>query len=206
MLIGLLFVVMLVVSVGLLFRDGLWSNLISLFNVVMAALLATNFFEPVAGWLTVLYAPAIYFWDFVAVWLCFLVFFLLMRIPTELISRVQVRFPSMVNAAGSALVAFCIGWVMVCFTAMTLHMAPLARDGFRGGLAPEEPMFFGMHPDRMWLAYVHRVSHDDRLGTGRNRVFDPQAEFLIKYATRREHFSKQEQLFLPKAQQPASGS
>ena len=43
---------------------------------------------------------------------------------------------------------------------MTLHTAPLARH-FLGGAFQREPdskMFFGLAPDRVWLAWVHRES------------------------------------------------
>ena len=44
----LLMIIILFASVAMLYNDGMWSNAIRLINVVTAALLAMNFYEPLA--------------------------------------------------------------------------------------------------------------------------------------------------------------
>ena len=51
MWITLLLLLIFVGCIAALYTDGMWSNAIGLINVVTAALLATNFWEPAADWL-----------------------------------------------------------------------------------------------------------------------------------------------------------
>jgi hypothetical protein len=97
---------------------------------------------------------------------------------------------------------------------MTLHTAPLGRS-FMLDFQPEKRMFLGLAPDHRWLAFVQNLSLGSfcRTATGEQLsgqqygvrdedqewertlcVFDRNAEFMPKYATRRAlleaHMSK----------------
>ena len=150
--------VIIFACVATLYTDGMWSNAIRLINVVTAALLATNFFEPVARWLDDWQPSYTYLWDFLALWGLFAVFMAIFRVLTDQVSKVQVRFLKVADRIGSAVFALWIGWVMVCFTMMTLHTAPLARTFLFGGFQPEQRMFLGFAPDRQWLGFVQKES------------------------------------------------
>ena len=207
-----IYVAMLIVSdagdpvcVALHYTEGMWSNAIRLINVVTAALLATNFFEPVARWLDDWQPSYTYVWDFLALWGLFVVFMVILRELTDRISQVKVRFLKIADRIGSGFFSLWIGWVMVCFTMMTLHTAPLARNFLFGGFEPEERMFLGLAPDRQWLGFVQKMSkgtfsrtgtaeevqggkYGPAMGPGDDAslcVFDRGGEFLPKYATRR---------------------
>jgi hypothetical protein len=194
-LLTFLMLVILFATVATLYTEGMWSNAISLINVVTAALLAVNYFEPLAAWLEGLgdwWRSCTYVWDFLALWILFAVFSLIFRSLTDQISRVKVRFLKVADQIGSAVFALWIGWVMVCFTMMTLHTAPLDRTFLFGGFQPEERMFLGFAPDRQWLGFVQQESEGAfcRLATPEEwkqekYVFDPRGEYLLKYATRR---------------------
>jgi hypothetical protein len=203
-----LLIVVFFVCFGFLFREGMWSNAITLFNVIVAGLLATNLFEWAAGVLERWGPSYTYYWDFLALWGLFALFMAILRGATDLISKVRVRFRKITDQIGSPLLAACIGWVMICFTAMTLHTAPLARDFMGGSFRPEEKLFLGLAPDRKWLAFVQTLSRGtfSRAATAQDlreepawqeektRTFDPRSEFMPKYATRRanleSHVSK----------------
>ena len=43
------FLVIFFVCVAMMWNEGLWSNAITLVNVVVAAMIATNYFEPLAA-------------------------------------------------------------------------------------------------------------------------------------------------------------
>lgn len=212
----LLLIAIFFVCFGFLFREGIWSNTIRLINVITAGLLATNFFEPVArslensgDW----FESCTYVWDFLALWGLFALFLTIFRGTTDFVSKVKVRFRKITEQVGSPLLACCIGWVMICFTTMTLHTAPLARDFLGGSFQPEERMFLKLAPDRRWLAFVQTLSRGTFCRTARaDRIrqirrdhkrqeqwqrwlrqweqekqwaFDPLGEFMPKYATRR---------------------
>ena len=199
---ALLFVIF-IACVATLYTEGMWGNAIRLINVVTAGLLATNFWEPLARWMEGFNASYGYFWDFIALWGLFGLFMVVLRLATDVLSRVKVRFLAVVDRVGSAFFAVWVGWVMVCFTAFTLHTAPLARNFLFGGFNPQRRMFV-MAPDRQWLGFVQKVSRGSfsraagkaeleqrKYGSDANErdqklcVFDRNAEFIPKYATRR---------------------
>jgi uncharacterized membrane protein required for colicin V production len=187
---------------GSLVREGLWSNAIKLFNVMMAAMLATNYFEPLADWLTAKQPTFTYVWDLLTVWAIFCVTLAVLQTITDRLSHVQVRFRKPVETAGGIFFACWVGWLMVCFTTFTLHMAPLSRSFLDGSFQaePDSEMFFGLAPDRKWLAFMHTMSLDGSLsksraeGDTRTNVFDPDADFIFKYGASRERFEHQQDI------------
>ncbi len=123
---GILLMILLF-CIGFLFAEGMWSNALRFITVVAAALLATNYFEPVADQLDAWLPSYTYCWDFVALWGLFAVFVVLFRAMTDQLSKVKVRFPAKIDQAGSVVFSALVGWVMVCFTLTTLHTAPLGE-------------------------------------------------------------------------------
>jgi hypothetical protein len=182
--------------VAMMFNEGLWNNAIAFFNVMTAALLATNYFEPLATWLDRQQPTYTYVWDFLALWAVFAAVLVVLRLATDTISHVKVRFKMPVEMIGGIFFALWIGWIMVCFTTFSLHMAPLARNSFGGAFqeTPESEMFFGLAPDRKWLAFVHTMSDDGSLARGEKNVFDPQTDFILRYGARRAAFEKVEDI------------
>ncbi len=144
--------------VAFLFRDGLWSNAIRLVNVVFAGLLAMNFYEWLATFLTNYSEslhPYVVMFDFLALWICFIFFLVLFLFATDKLSQVRVRFLKVVDQAGGIVLSVCIGWIMVGFTLVSLHAAPLAQYPLLGSFQPQNNMFFGMlAPDREWLGFT----------------------------------------------------
>jgi len=188
---ALLFVIF-IACVASLYTEGMWSNAIRLINVVTAVLLATNFWEPVARALEGWQPTFTYLLDFIVLWALFGVFMVILRAATDFLSRVKVRFIKLAERIGSASFAVLIGWVMLSFATMTLHTAPLGRNFLFGGFQPESRMLGGLAPDRRWLGFVQKMSRGSfcRSATPQEweqekYVFDPRAEFMPKYATRR---------------------
>jgi uncharacterized membrane protein required for colicin V production len=185
--------VVFIACVAFLYTEGMWGNALRLINVVTAALLATNYFEPLANFLEGSISKGLsYFWDFVSLWVLFIVFLLIFRTVTKFASGVRVKFLGLADRIGGVAFAVWTGWVMVCFTTMTLHTAPLKRDFLFGGFKPGENMFVGTAPDQLWLGYMERLSKGP-FARSTPQVFDPDHEFIPKYAARREkvdeHFS-----------------
>jgi Colicin V production protein len=193
MFLTILLVVIFVAVFASLFTQGLWSNTITLVNVITAALVATNYFEPVADFLDRQEPSFTYAWDLFAIWILFGVTMAVLRAATDYVSRIKVRFFKPVEAAGGYLMAVWVGWIVVCFTTMTMHTAPLARN-FLGGAFQKEPnakMFFGLAPDRVWLAWAHRESKGTLSRFGGVAPFDAQGDFIVRYSNRRGDFEKQ---------------
>ncbi len=196
MWVNLVLLVVFFAVLAMLIREGLWSNAILFFNVMTAAMLASNYYEWLAEWLYKKWPTYTYLLDFLSLWAIFSVVLIVLRLLTDKISRVKVRFKMPVEWAGGIFFALWVGWIMVGFTTFTLHTAPLARN-FLGGQFQPEPTsnnFFGFGPDRQWLAWMHTMSLDGALSHGRPEgndtinVFDPKADFIIRYAARRRAF------------------
>jgi hypothetical protein len=188
----LFFFIVFLACVGCLYTEGMWNNAIRLINVITAALLAMNFWEPVAHWLTTKMPSFTYFWDFLALWGLFVLFAGGSRLVTDYASRVKVRFLGLVDRLGSAFFAAWIGWVMVCFTATTLHTAPLSERPFGGAFHAEQRAQSGTSPEILWLGFTQRLSWGAfcRSATAvewetEKYVFDPKGEFIPKYRARR---------------------
>jgi hypothetical protein len=185
---GGILLVIVVACVAFLHTESLWSNALRLINVVTAALLATNFFEPAADWLTERMPSYIFLWDFLTIWGLFVLFVLVFREITDRISRVDVRFLKLADRIGSGLLAAWIGWVMVCFSLTTLHTAPLGTTFLFGTFQPMGKMFFGvLAPDREWLAFTRKTSLGTycRSGEEGEYMFDPDSRFIALHAARR---------------------
>jgi uncharacterized membrane protein required for colicin V production len=75
-----------------LWREGPWSGLIMLLNVLLAASLATTWYPVVVARLEPLLASYTYLLDFIALQGTFCVLLLVMREITDRLSRTRVRF------------------------------------------------------------------------------------------------------------------
>lgn len=174
-----------------LWREGPWSGLIMLLNVLLAASLATAWYPVVVARLEPLLASYTYLLDFLALQGTFCVLLLVMREITDRLSRTRVRFRKPVELAAGPLVAMITGWVVVCFTAASLHTAPVPRALIQP--TPEARMFFGLAPDRRWLAWVRGSSTSGPFADPKH-AFDPQADFILRYADRRKALEAEETL------------
>jgi hypothetical protein len=193
-MLNLVLVVIFAVCVAFLFNEGLWGAALMFCNVLMAAVLATNLFEPVANWLEGMMPSYTYFCDFIAVWLCFAVLLTIFRLGTDFLSGHRMRFKRPVDVAGGVIFAIGVGWLMLQFGLFTMHMAPLERNFLGFQERPETRMFFGLAPDRNWLAFMHQLSDGSALARSAPQdnpdahVFDPRADFILRYGQRRKEF------------------
>lgn len=180
------------IAVGFaIWREGPWSGLIGLLNIVLAASLATAWYPAIVAWLEPRLASYTYLLDFVVLQGLFCVLFLVFREITDRLSRTRVRFRKPVELVAGPLVGIVTGWVMVCFTAASLHTAPLPRDFIQP--TPAAKMFFGFAPDRRWLAWVRGSSRDGPFARPA-QAFDPEADFILRYASRRGELEQAETL------------
>jgi len=171
---------------------GLWNNALLLVNVIFSALLAMNYYEPLAGWLEEQLSDYTYYWDFIALWAVFSISMIILRTATDSISKVRVRFRRPVEIVGGILLASWIAWTMVSFTTATLHTAPMAQNFMRGGFqeTPQSKMFFGRAPDQRWLGFTRQLSQG-AYSKSKLQVFDPQGQFILKYGWRRAAYEKE---------------
>ncbi|MHC4398119.1 MAG: CvpA family protein [Planctomycetota bacterium] len=198
-LLSFLLLVVLGGCVAFLYADGMWSNAIQLVNVIFAGLLAMSFWEPLARWIESWgswFASCTVFWDITCLWLVFCAALITLRSLTSFASKVRVRFLKIADLIGGFFFSFLIGYVMVCFTLMTLHTAPLQKNFMNGAFKPDGKMLFSfLAPDQHWLKFTQAVTNgslcrgtsDDeaREYGGDTAVFDKGSRFIKLYSARR---------------------
>lgn len=156
MLIYLLWLIIVGGCVGFLYREGLWSTFIRLVNVILAGILATNFFEPAARTMEDIIGPDLtYFYDFLAFWLVFVVSLLILHIATSFLSRVKVRFNLYLNQAGGIIVSLFVGTMMCWLFNFSLHLAPLGTKPFMMPLVSEGGIPLGIN----WAQFASYLSN-----------------------------------------------
>lgn len=175
-----------------LWREGLWSAAIMLLNLLLAATFATAWYERLVTFLMGRLPSYDYLLDFVSLWGLFAITLLVLREITDRVSRRKVRFRKPVEMFGCPVVAAVAAWIFVCFTAASLHTAALPRDAIQP--TPEARMFFGLEPDRRWLQWVRGSTAAGAPFAVPARRFDPDADFILRYATRRHQLEAQPEL------------
>ena len=188
MIISLILLGVFIAVAFAIWREGPWSGLIMLLNLLLAASLATAWYPFVAALIEPRAKSYTYLIDFVVLQGLFCLLLLVFRELTDRVSRTRVRFRKPVELVAGPLVALITAWVMVCFTAASLHTAPLPRDFIQP--TPESRMFFGLAPDRRWLAWVRGSSLNGPFATPA-KAFDPEADFILRYASRRSSLEQE---------------
>jgi len=200
MIVSLMLLGVFVAVAFAVWREGPWSGLILLLNLLLAATLATAWYPSVVRWVEPRLASYTHLLDFVILQGLFCLLLFGFREVTDRLSKTRVRFRRPVELAAGPLVAAFTAWVMVAFTAASLHTAPLPRDFVQP--SPEARMFFGLAPDRWWLWWVRGATVRGPFANS-GRAFDPDGEFIGRYATRRQLLEKEQGLRVqPKVAQP----
>ena len=206
-----LFLILAITAAAIWFQ-GLWGAAVTLINLVIAMLLATNFFEPLADMIESVGGGSFtYLLDFLVLWILFALFFGILRGITDMLSKTRVKFDMPVEMVGRTLFALWCGWLMVCFTTFSLHMAPLGAERPMGAFAtPTSGSFLGLAPDRLWLAFMQSRSRgalargnfsgqshpEDQAANV--EAFDPFSEFPFKYHHRRVKYAAEAEMRVPR--------
>jgi hypothetical protein len=205
-MLNLVLLLIFLMCVAALWFQGLWSNVVTLINLLLAMMLAFNYFEPVAKQLDGLEPSFTYLWDFIALWGLFALSFGLLRLVTDMLSRTRVAFDFWVETVGRSITAVWIAWLFIGFICATMHTAPLGPHPLGFQNTPKSGNFLGMAPDRYWLGFMQSRSRgalsrgeSDRaklspLEQDKNaqvRIFDPESRFILKYYQRRVQFANE---------------
>ena len=196
-------------------QEGPWGAAFTLFSVIIAGLVAMNFFEPLAN---ALVGGLGFAWqekvDIIALLGIFSLIVFLLRMATDYLMPTYVEVQGLLWDIGRWVLGAATGYAMVAILLTSLHTAPLPREF--AGFSPERGNFLNMAPDRQWLAFVQYLS-EKAFGTGTGQIFDYADEstpgtppgwqfstFPIRYAHRREAYVSYNQL-TPIAGPPAPG-
>jgi hypothetical protein len=191
-MITLLLIVLLLATAAVFHWLGMWAALVTFVNVLVAAALATAWYE----WLAGVIEGAGYLADFLSAWILFAIILGLIGEATNRVSRTRVWFPEAVDRFGAPVVGLMVGWVLICFTATTLHLAPVPRGLVQPG--PEDRLFLGLAPDRKWLQFVRTATRQGPFshpGEANANVFDDKADFILRSADRRKKLEGEQSIW-----------
>ena len=202
-MLNLVLFLIFVICVAALWFHGLWSNAITLLNMLLAMMLAFNYFEPVANMLERTERSYTYLWDFLALWGLFAISFGVLRALTDVLSRKRVAFDFWVETVGRSVLAVWIAWLFIGFICATMHTAPLGPHPLGFQPTPTAGEFLGLAPGRYWLAFMQsrsrgalsrpesdpaKLSPMEQDKNLKVRIFDPESKFILKYYQRRVEF------------------
>ncbi len=183
--------------------EGLWGSALMFFNVLFGAMIAFNFYEPLARLIDSTGLP----WGFSDT-LCLMLLFTfsvgILRMTTETIAPAQVRFPMPIYHLGR--LVFGLGGAVVTMSIVILafHCAPIYKKMFGTVVYDTKPPF-GLGLDHQFLGFFQRetgaVFTNFNSPNGRRdpfkeyggpnqsplNFFDPRAEWLINHQNARPY-------------------
>ncbi|MDP6443039.1 MAG: hypothetical protein QGG36_32085 [Pirellulaceae bacterium] len=187
----LVLLLIFLVVLGLSWFQGLWNNLLTLINVLFAAMIAVSFYEPIATAIANQEASFTYLYDFLIMWGLFAISLILFRLISEFASLERVKFIMPIEMAGRTILAIWLAWIVICFTTMTLHTAPVQSTPFGGAFASSNAgVFLGMAPDRLWVGFMRSRSTGVFAGSD---TFDEGKTWTAKHFHRRKNFEGEEE-------------
>src|SRR5262245_35269398 len=170
-------------------REGVWSNTLTLINIIISGLVAFGLYSPIVVYLDEESTKGqhTYWLDFAIIWALYAVTMVILRSLMAAASKTRLRFKHPVDAVGGPIIGFIAAWVLAAFTLATLHTSPMPKNAFGGKLvySDADTASFITSPDAAWLRFVERVNPASALGSGSGDRFSAKG-FVKIYTDRRE--------------------
>jgi uncharacterized membrane protein required for colicin V production len=188
-----IYAIVLFAGLAMTVREGLWSNVLTLINVIVSGLVAFGLYSPLVRYLDedVTNGQHTYWLDFAILWALYAATMVVLRTLMIACSKTRLRFKNPIDPIGGPIAGFIAAWVLAAFTTATLHTAPMPKDAFGGKLvySDVDSASFMTSPDAQWLRFVEAMSKETAFGSGSTDGFSAKA-FVKIYTDRREKFDK----------------
>jgi hypothetical protein len=115
-------------GVSMTVNEGLWSNTISVFIIIVAALIAIPWGYFVGAIVVVAAQPSeanAWAFMFASVWGMFALTAVILRLITDRISRVRMKFVPQLDKLGGVIMGFVVATMFSSFVALTLVLLPI---------------------------------------------------------------------------------
>jgi uncharacterized membrane protein required for colicin V production len=149
-------------------REGLWSNTITLVNIIISGLVAFGFYSPIVVYLDESFTSGqhTYWLDFAIIWAVFCATMVILRFFTGAFSKTKLRFKNPIDPIGGPIVGFIAAWWLAAFVMATLHTAPMPKDSFNLVRSDEEIASESSfsNPDLAWLRFFFTMTGENSLG------------------------------------------
>jgi hypothetical protein len=185
------------------FKEGVFTSFVTFVNVMIASVVACNFFEPLAdameGMTKDTFMDGIE--DFVMLVLLFTIVFGALRWATNSIAATEIQYHPLFYQGGAILCGLLTGYVLSGFFVVAMQTLPLHENfmEFQAEITTE-PSYAYLHrnsneskgnealrrvfpPDRIWLAMMQRASYGSLGASDRTerKGFDPNCNFQLRY-------------------------
>lgn len=186
MFLGFLTVLIMLVVTYAFWREGLLTACCTFINVLLAGLVAFNFFEPLAAELdTMLKGSFLHgYEDCLVLVALFSVTLGVLRLVTNTLAYTDLDYPPLWLRGGGVLFGFLTGWLVSGFLLCALQTLPWHREfmGFKATVERDKPgsgLRRVLVPDRVWLALMHRAGKP--FAWEKHPTFDPHGNFELRY-------------------------
>jgi uncharacterized membrane protein required for colicin V production len=159
--------------------QGLWGAALKFVNVMLAGLVAFNFYEPIASLLDRYVEFMRSFSDFVCLVILFVFAFLALDLLTDRLGPTMVRFPGWLYHAGRFVFAVATAWYTVGMMLAIVETAPIHKQFL--GYQWQNHALWGAGIDRYWLGFVQATTRDCLEWDKPPRVFDPYSDYIVRY-------------------------
>lgn len=212
MLLGFLTVVIMLVVAYAYWREGLLTACTMFVNVILAGLVAFNFWEPLADLLDPMVANTALqgYEDAICLILLFCLTLGLLRLVTNNIANTDLEFPPALLRGGGVFFGLATGYLtsgfLICvFQTLPWHESFMHFDWKYDPQAPGHVVRSVMPPDRAWLGLMQRAgafafinsftypdekAKDPQTFVDRAVTFDKHSTFESRYARLRRYTDK----------------
>jgi len=183
------------------FREGLFTAVVALINVILAGVVTFNFWEPLANSLDNAFQGSVLegYEDWFVLLTLFCVTLAILRVITNNLAHMQIQFPAVPQQLGGAVVGVLIGYLVSGFLICAGETLPW-HENFMD-FEPRSPRESGMRrllpPDRVWLGLMRqagaygfaRGADNDEGETryDRHPTFDRGGTFELRYLRYRRY-------------------
>jgi hypothetical protein len=193
MILGALTIVIMLVVGYAYWREGLLTAFCMCCNVVVAGLVAFNFWEPIAEALEPMVAGSFLhgYEDFLCLALLFGATLVFLRWLTNQLANRMPEYHVAVQQSGGALFGLATGYLLAGFLLCVLQTLPW-HERFMDFNPEYDPSLPGaslrriLPPDRVWLAMIHKLS-SQHLDWENTKSFDANGSFELRYARFRRY-------------------
>src|SRR5262245_823244 len=167
-------------------REGLLTAITGLVNVVLAGVVAFNFYEPVAAELEGMLQGSFLagFEDALALFILFVVPLAILRVVCNNLASHELELPALFQQIGAVAVSAVTGYLLAGFLVCVFQTLPWGQQflGFDWGADSASPKARSLvPPDRVWLGLMHRAG-TAALSQEGSTTFDPEGTFELRYA------------------------
>lgn len=212
MLLGFLTVVIMLLVAYAYLREGLFTACTMAINVLLAGLIAFNFWEPLAAILDPMLAGSFLhgYEDAFCLMLLFSVVLGLLRGATNNLARSRVQLEGWLQTGGGLVFGLITGYLVSGFLICMLQTLPWHENFMffdpKYETGPEHLLRHVIPPDRVWLGLMHRAGaypfsnrEDPKPGGSgsyydRYLTFDKYGTFEMRYARFRRYTDNREPL------------